>query len=272
MDRSAPPVVLTIAGSDSFGGAGIQADLKTFMVLGVHGATAITALTAQNSMGVSGVHAAPPAFVKEQIAQVFADAPVSAVKTGMLWSAGIIEAVADSLTSTGMDRVVVDPVLVSASKAALVEDDALQSLAERLLPLALIVTPNLEEASALSGREVVSLAGMKDAAKRIGDLGPAWVLIKGGHLDGDPVDLLFDGETLTEIPGPRIPGRNTHGSGCTLAAAIAARLALGDGVEAAAQFAKRFVTRSIQYGLAVGAGPGPVNQGWALSDPEVRKI
>lgn len=255
-----PAVALTIAGSDSFGGAGIQADVKTFLALGVHGTTAITALTAQNSHSVTAVHPVPPEFVKEQISQIVSDTVVSAAKTGMLWSAGIVEAVAESLPAAGIHKVVVDPVLVSTSKAVLMQTPAAKALAEKLLPLALLVTPNLEEAAALTATEIDSAEAMRDAARILRDMGPDWVLIKGGHLKGDPVDVLYDGSSFLEFRAARVRTENTHGSGCTLAAAITARLALGDDVPEAVAAGKKFVTDAIRHSFSVGSGAGPVNQ------------
>lgn len=259
-----PAVALTVAGSDSFGGAGIQADLKTFMALGVHGATAITALTAQNSRGVTSVHAVPADFVIEQISQVASDAPVGATKTGMLWDAEIVEAVAEAVAAYELKNLVVDPVLVSTSKAVLMKRTAESALVQRLFPMATLVTPNLEEASALTGAHIASIEDMRKAAALLHEMGPEWVLIKGGHLEGDPVDILFDGSAFRDLPGERVPTKNTHGSGCTLAAAVAARLAVGDDVEAAVRYSKQFVSGAIRGAYDLGAGPGPVNQAWDL--------
>lgn len=260
--RDPGPVALTIAGSDSFGGAGIQADLKTFFALGVHGATAITALTAQNSRGVSSVHAVPADFVQEQISQIVSDAPVAATKTGMLWDVGTVEAVAEAVSAFHLQNLVVDPVLHSTSKAVLMRSGAGPALLEKLFPLALIVTPNLEEASFLTGTDVRSMSSMREAARILKDAGPGWVLVKGGHLDTHATDLLFDGSAFTEFPARRVATRNTHGSGCTLAAAIAARVAWGDDAQDAVRAAKAFVTGAITHSYELGSGPGPVNQRW----------
>lgn len=260
------PVALTIAGSDSFGGAGIQADLKTFFAFGVHGATAITALTAQNSLGVSSVHAVPADFVKEQISQIVSDAPVAATKTGMLWDAGTVEAVAEAVSAFRLQKLIVDPVLHSTSKAVLMRSGAGTALIEKLFPLALIVTPNLEEASFLTGTDVRSLSSMREAARILKDAGPRWVLVKGGHLDTDATDLLFDGSAFTELPAGRVATGNTHGSGCTLAAAIAAGVAWGDETQDAVRAAKAFVTGAIAHSYELGSGPGPVNQRWRFPE------
>ena len=259
------PVALTIAGSDSGGGAGIQADLKVFMALGCHGASALTALTAQNTVGVTGVHEIPPAFVTEQIDAVASDLGVAAAKTGMLSSAPIIEAVADALEAHAIDRLVVDPVFVSKHGNALLAEDAVDALTKRMFPLASVVTPNLHEAGAIVGDEVASLDGMKAAARALHSLGPGAVLVKGGHLgDGDAVDVFFDGTDFVELRGPRYETEDTHGTGCALSAAIAARLAHGDELLAAVRFAKDFVSGAIRRSLRLGSGFGPVNPAWNL--------
>jgi hydroxymethylpyrimidine/phosphomethylpyrimidine kinase len=255
-----PAVALTIAGSDSGGGAGIAADLKTFHALGVHGCLALTALTAQDTCGISSAHDVPPAFVREQIARVAGDLGVDAAKTGMLGSEAVVRVVAEAVEAFGIGPLVVDPVLGATTGRALLEPRAVHVLVERLLPLARVVTPNLAEAGTLLGRKITSLAGMREAARDLHELGPGAVLVTGGHLEGDPVDVLYDGTELTELTGPRVEG-GTHGSGCTLSAAIAAHLALGAPVGAAVREAKRFVTEAIRNGLALGRGDGPVNPG-----------
>ncbi len=259
------PSALTIAGSDSGGGAGIQADLKTFLALGVHGMSAICALTAQNTKGVSGVHEVPPDFVREQISQVATDFEVAAAKTGMLSGPAIVEAVAGSIKEFAIPNLVVDPVFVSKNQDVLLSQDSIDSLVTRLLPLATVVTPNLEEAALLTGLEISDVAGMREAAKALHALGPAYVLVKGGHLDADATDVLFDGETFLEVTTERIDSQNTHGTGCTLSAAIAAYLAKGWSVPDAVKGAKDYVTGAIRYGLEVGKGYGPTNHGWASS-------
>lgn len=258
------PVALTIAGSDSGGGAGIQADLKVFFALGCHGTSALTALTAQNTVGVEAVHPVPPAFVVAQIDAVVDDIGVDAAKTGMLASAPIVDVVAETVMERGL-RLVVDPVFVSKHRDTLLEPEAVDSIKRRLLPAAEIVTPNLHEAGGLLGREIATLDEMKDAARELHELGPKNVLVKGGHLPGDlAVDVLFDGSEVSEISGPRYETEDTHGTGCALSAAITARLAHGDTTHDAVRFAKRFVSGAIRRGLRLGKGYGPVNPGWDL--------
>ena len=247
---------LTIAGSDSGGGAGIQADLKTFSAFRVFGMSVITAVTAQNSVGVQGVENLPPAFVARQLCSVLEDFGADAAKCGMLSTAPIIAAVADVLRDRPVPHLVVDPVMVAKGGAPLLQPDAQRALIERILPLALVVTPNLPEAEALTGQPVRDRAGMEAAARRIHAMGPRHVLVKGGHLAGEAVDLLWDGRTLTPFAAPRIDSTNTHGTGCTLSAAIAAGLALGRPLLEAVAQAKAYVTRAIREGFAVGHGVG----------------
>jgi hydroxymethylpyrimidine/phosphomethylpyrimidine kinase len=256
------PTALTIAGSDSGGGAGIQADLKTFLALGVHGTSAISALTAQNTTGVSAVNDVPPEFVAEQIKQVATDFEVASAKTGMLSNAAVVEAVADSLERYRIPNVVVDPVFMSKNHDRLLTQDGVDAIAGLLCPLATVVTPNLDEAEGLAGIEVRDLEGMKQAARILHDLGPRYVLVKGGHLARDATDLLYDGNGFVELTAPRLPSRNTHGTGCTLSAAIAALLARGMAVPDAVEGAKSYVTGAIRNGLEVGRGYGPTNHGW----------
>lgn len=257
------PTALTIAGSDSGGGAGIQGDLKTFLALGVHGMSAITSVTAQSTRSVSAIHELPPAFVHRQIAEVAADLGVDAAKTGMLANSGIVCAVADAIAEFGIRKLVVDPVLVSGSGDRLLTPDAVEVLISRLFPLALVVTPNLPEAEALLGREVTSLADMRQAAQALREMGPDHVLVKGGHLEGPATDVLFDGGDFVEISSERLQGA-THGTGCALSAAITAYLARGESVEGAVRRAKEFVTGAIRHRLPIGRGDRPVNPGWAL--------
>jgi hydroxymethylpyrimidine/phosphomethylpyrimidine kinase len=246
-----------VAGSDSGGGAGIQADLKTFSAFRVFGTSVLTAITAQNSLGVHGVANLEPAFVARQLDAVLGDLGTDAAKTGMLSTAPIIRAVAERLAAHEVRRLVVDPVMVAKSGDPLLEPTARRALVERILPLALVVTPNLPEAGALADMPAPKdEAGMAEAARRIHALGPAFVLVKGGHLAGEAVDLLFDGRTLTRLPAPRVPTEHTHGTGCTYAAAIAAGLARGAAVPAAVAEAKRYVTAAIQAGFALGRGVG----------------
>jgi hydroxymethylpyrimidine/phosphomethylpyrimidine kinase len=260
------PRALTIAGSDSGGGAGIQADLKTFMALGCHGMSALTALTAQNTVEVTHIHVVPPDFVVAQIDAVTTDIGVDAAKTGMLATAEIVEAVADAVRANGIDRLVVDPVFVSKSRDHLLAPEAVSALRDRILPLATVVTPNLYEAGGLLGREVETRSDMADAARALHQLGPRSVLVKGGHLPGDrAVDIFYDGMDLVEIDGPRYETDDTHGTGCALSAAIAARLAHDDELVDAVRYAKEFVAGAIDRGLRIGKGFGPVNPAWRLN-------
>lgn len=254
---------LTIAGSDSGGGAGIQADLKTFAALGAYGMSAITSVTAQNTCEVAGVHDLPPEFVALQIRLVAGDIGVDAAKTGMLSNAGIVEAVAAAVAAGRVENLVVDPVMVAKSGDALLQASACEALRKKLLPLARIVTPNVPEAEVLSGRAVKSAADMEEAAKAIHALGPRYVLMKGGHLDApDATDYLYDGETLHAFPGPRFDTRNTHGTGCTYSAAITALLAQGLGPLEAVHQAKAYLTEAMRRSLALGHGHGPLHHGW----------
>ncbi|HEX2296117.1 MAG TPA: bifunctional hydroxymethylpyrimidine kinase/phosphomethylpyrimidine kinase [Actinomycetota bacterium] len=264
------PRALTIAGSDSGGGAGIQADLKTFFALGCHGMSAITALTAQNTVAVTGVHEVDPAFVVQQVEAVATDIGVDAAKTGMLASAPLVEAVAKAVEAFEITRLVVDPVAVSKHGDRLLAEDAVGAVKESLLPLAEVVTPNLHEAATLVGAEAIETAAeMKEAARTIHALGPRTVLVKGGHSAGDDwsTDLFYDGEEFSELRGPRFDTKDTHGTGCALSAAIAARLAHGDSTVDAVGAAKRFVSGAIERSLRIGAGYGPVNPGWELPLP-----
>ena len=256
--------VLTIAGSDSGGGAGIQADLKAFLAFGVHGMSAVTAITAQNTVGVQGVWPLPAEVVVAQIRAVVDDIGVDAVKVGMLGTAAVAAAVADALAGVRAP-VVLDPVCVAKHGDRLLAEDAMDVLCTRLVPLATVVTPNLDEVAALTGVVVSSAAGLGDAARAVHALGPRWTLVKGGHLDGDAVDLLWDGATARAFSTPRIDNRHTHGTGCTLASAIAARLAYGDAVPDAVAAAKEYVTGAVAKGFALGSGTGPVWHGWRLS-------
>jgi hydroxymethylpyrimidine kinase/phosphomethylpyrimidine kinase len=259
------PRALTIAGSDSGGGAGIQADLKVFMALGCHGMSAVTALTAQNTTGVTGIHEVPAEFVIAQIDAVSSDIGVDAAKTGMLASAPIVSAVAKSVAANDIGPLVVDPVFVSKSRDRLLAEDAVAALKNELFPLAAVITPNLFEASALVGEDITTRNEMAAAARALHALGPRAVLVKGGHLEGDEaVDVLFDGDVVTEVSGPRFDTKDTHGTGCALSAAIAARLAHGDSIEDAVRAAKNFVSGAIEHGLRIGRGWGPVNPAWRL--------
>ncbi len=258
-NKTTIPLVLIVAGSDSGGGAGIQADLKTVSALGAYGMTAITALTAQNTRGVLEVAAVEARFVARQMEVCLEDIGCDAVKTGMLASIEIVEAVAETLGKYHPIPLVVDPVMTSTSGAPLLDTQAVEALKSRLFPLATVVTPNLREASALRGSSVETLEQMREAARAIQGEGPQNVVIKGGHLEGSPVDVLFDGQEFIEYHSERVPGGNSHGTGCIFASAIAAGLAKGKGVPESVAAAKEFVTAAIAGGLALGGGPGPAN-------------
>ncbi|HEX8663801.1 MAG TPA: bifunctional hydroxymethylpyrimidine kinase/phosphomethylpyrimidine kinase [Beijerinckiaceae bacterium] len=256
-------IAVTIAGSDPSGGAGIQADLKTFSALGVYGASVITALTAQNTRGVQGIHDVPPAFVAEQIDSVFSDLDVKAVKIGMLSRPAVIEAVVAGLDRHQARNVVLDPVMIAASGDPLLVPEAVETLRRALLPRALLVTPNLPEAAALLGEDVAQTdAAVMGQADRILALGPCAVLIKGGHADGaESVDVLLDHEGFARFSSPRIDTRNTHGTGCTLSSAIAAGLAQGATLREAVRAAKEYIAAAIAASdtLRIGHGHGPVH-------------
>ncbi len=251
--------VLIVAGSDSSGGAGIQVDLKTVSALGVYGMTAITALTAQNTKGVFGIVETDPEFVALQMQVCFEDLGCDAVKTGMLANAGIVGAVANQISRHPGVPVVVDPVMVSTSGMSLLDPQAIRSLQQKLLPLATVVTPNLHEAGALIGHAISGLDEMKEAARAIRGFGAKNVVVKGGHLAGSAVDLLFDGQEFVEFPADRIATRDSHGTGCIFASALAAGLAKGKTVRESVALAKEFVTAAIREGLPFGRGNGPAN-------------
>jgi hydroxymethylpyrimidine/phosphomethylpyrimidine kinase len=261
------PNVLTIAGTDPSGGAGIQADLKAFSALGAYGTSVITALVAQNTRGVRSVQMVEPAFVAAQIDAVFDDVRIDAVKIGMVATAGIATVIADRLAHHSARNVVLDPVMVAKSGDRLLAEDAVAAVRDRLVPRADVITPNLPEAAVLIGHpRAIARAEMPEAARALHRLGPRWVLLKGGHLDGpDSTDLLFDGRTAIELPARRIDTRNTHGTGCTLSAAIAALLPRLDTVEAVRQ-AKAYLTAALAASgrLEVGGGHGPVHHFHAL--------
>ena len=263
------PRVLTIAGSDSSGGAGIQADLKTFTVFRTYGMSAITALTAQNTRGVTGIFPVTPEFVRAQIDAVATDVGVDAAKTGMLANRAIIEAVADAVRAHRIAPLVVDPVMVAQSGARLLEDDARAALLRELLPLAAVVTPNVPEAEALLEMRIATVADQRAAARRLVELGAGAALVKGGHLTGvEAVDVLDDGRTVAELRAPRVDTPHTHGTGCMTAAALAACLARGLPLAEAAREAKRFIGVAIANGLALGGGCGPANPlAWLDADP-----
>jgi hydroxymethylpyrimidine/phosphomethylpyrimidine kinase len=258
-------IALTIAGSDSSGGAGIQADLKTFAALGVYGTSAITAITAQNTIGVTAIQALSADLVTAQIEAIAGDMKIDAVKTGMLASSAIVEAVAAAIASLDLPSVVVDPVMIAKSGDRLFDQEALAALRSELLPRARVVTPNVPEAEVLAEMRITTLDEAREAARRIHKLGAAAVVVKGGHLTGDEaVDVLFDGRTFTEFRAPRIETRNTHGTGCTFASAIASHLAHGRALPDAVRLAKGYVTGAIEHGLPIGNGHGPLNHFWAL--------
>jgi len=256
-----PPCVLSIAGSDSCGGAGIQADLKTMQALGVHGMSVVTAVTAQNSVGVQNFWDLSPDAVREQLYSILTDIPVQAVKTGMLASSGIVGVVAEVVGAVPAP-LVVDPVAVSKHGHSLLMEGAGDSLRDALLPLATVVTPNLDEAEQLTGTKAMDEDSMLTVAQAIKALGPQYVLIKGGHLAGDPIDLLWDGDRAWRFVGERIATPHTHGTGCTLASAIASYLALGEDVPAAVAQARDYVTGAIRGGFPLGSGIGPVDHAW----------
>ena len=249
---------LTIAGSDSGGGAGLQADLKTFAAHGVYGLTAITAVTAQNTEQVAAVLPLPPDLVAAQIDVVVADFGAAATKIGMLATAAIVEAVAAAIERHGLANVVLDTVMIAKGGAALLEDDAIAVMRSRLFPLASVITPNIPEAARLTGQRIATVADMRNAARALVAAGARAAVVKGGHLDGPAIDVFDDGRTVVELDAARVPGRHTHGTGCTFSSAIAARLALGSDLRAAVEAAKTYVTRAIAQAPQLGHGHGPV--------------
>lgn len=267
-----PPRVLTIAGTDSGGGAGVAADLRAMAACGVHGCVAVTAVTVQNTLGVSGVHVLPPETVAAQIESVAGDIGLDAAKTGMLAGRPTIEAVVEACDRAGIGvggrtPFVVDPVAASMHGDPLLADDALDAFRDLLFPRATLVTPNLDEVRLLVGVEVHDRAGQYDAAKTLHALGPRYVLVKGGHLAEDTdvcVDLLYDGHTFTELPGPRFDTGHTHGGGDNMASAIASGLARGLDVTAAVAFGRRYITEAVRHAYPLGAGHGPVSPLWAV--------
>ena len=268
MTNARTAIAVTIAGSDSGGGAGIQADLKTFSALGVYGASVVAALTAQNTLGVQGIHDVPAPFVALQIDSVFSDLSVDAVKIGMLSRPAVIEAVGEGLKRHGAERVVLDPVMIAASGDRLLAPEAIETLRRALIPLALVVTPNLPEAAALLDAPVArDEAAMRDQGECILALGPRAVLVKGGHAEGaESVDLLVDASGSRRFASPRVATRNSHGTGCTLSSAIAAGLAKGLALHEAVAAAKSFIAAAIGASeqLRIGRGHGPVHHFHAL--------
>jgi hydroxymethylpyrimidine/phosphomethylpyrimidine kinase len=257
---------MTIAGSDSGAGAGIQADLKTFAAFGVYGTSVITAVTAQNTNEVAAIAEVPEEVVIAQIDSIFEDIGADSVKTGMLSSRPIIENVADRLEAWGPKYLVIDPVMVSKSGAPLLQPDAVKSLVKELFPLATIVTPNVPEAEVLAKRKIETADDVREAARAIHALGPGIVIIKGGHLEGPAVDLVFDGTSFTPIEGERIDTRNTHGTGCTFSAAITALLTFGLPELDAIQLAKRYIEAALRASYPIGSGHSPVNHATELPD------
>ncbi len=264
---SSIPKAMTIAGSDSGGGAGIQADLKTFAAFGVFGTSVITAVTAQNTVGVTGVHEIPVDLIVAQIHSVLDDIGADAVKTGMLSSTQAIEVVSEEMARRSVERLVVDPVMVAKSGDRLLRQDAVSALRTKLIPLATVVTPNIPEAETVAGMKINTEEEAREAARKIVGMGAMSVVVKGGHLDGPPVDLLYDGRDFIVFPGERIDTRNTHGTGCTFASAIAAGLAKEKSLTEAIADAKEYVTEAIRHADLmgqVGQGHGPLNHFWRL--------
>ena len=260
-DKTIIPRALTIAGSDSGAGAGIQADLKTFAALRVYGLSALTAITAQNTQGVHAVQDLPPELIRAQIDAVLEDIGADVAKTGMLSSPAIIEEVARCVSRWNL-RLVVDPVMMAKSGDPLLQPEAVTTLSTALLPLAEVITPNLYEAEVLTGQRIETLDDMRAAAQVIYALGPRHVVVKGGHRVADPVDVYFDGERFVELRGERILTRHTHGTGCTFSAAIAAFIARGLPVDAAVAGAKNYITEAIRHAPGLGSGHGPVEHFW----------
>ncbi|MCS7083383.1 MAG: bifunctional hydroxymethylpyrimidine kinase/phosphomethylpyrimidine kinase [Aquificaceae bacterium] len=255
---------LTIAGSDSSGGAGIQADLKTFSALGVYGMSAITCITAQNTTGVFNTHEVPPNVVYDQIKAVYEDIGVDALKTGMLYSAETIKAVVNAVLNLGLQNLVVDPVMRAKSGDSLLKDDAKSALIQELFPLALLVTPNIPEAEELSGMKIKTIEDMECACKLIHEKGCKAVIVKGGHLSSldEAIDVFFDGQELHHFTSPFIDSKNTHGTGCTFSAAITAFLAMGQELKQAIKEAKHYTHGAIEHSIGIGSGHGPLNHFW----------
>lgn len=263
---------MTIAGSDSGAGAGIQADLKTFASLGVYGTSAITAITAQNTVGVKSVQELPAQMVRDQIEAIFNDFEVEAAKTGMLANSEIIGAVAETVKKFKLKNLVVDPVMVAKSGDHLLKPEAMNDLKNKLLPLALVVTPNLIEAEVLTDMKISSVEEMKKAAIKILNLGPKAVVVKGGHLEGKPIDVFYDGENFQELTAQRIMTTNNHGAGCTFSAAICGFLTLRLDLYSAVVSAKEYITQALKASYQVGHGHGPVNQFFEVKTYELEKL
>lgn len=260
--------VLTIAGSDCSGGAGIQADMKTMQANGVYAMSAVTALTAQNTTGVYGIMEASPEFLENQLNCIFEDIFPDAVKIGMVSSVPLIQVIGDSLIKWKASNIVVDPVMVSTSGSRLLREDAQAALMERLLPLASVITPNIPEAEVLTGRSITGEAQMEEAARRLGEMYPGAVLIKGGHQVSDANDLLYDRGRLVWLRGERIDNPNTHGTGCTLSSAIASNLAKGFPMEESIRRAKAYISGALRAGLDLGRGSGPMDHGYAIPETD----
>lgn len=263
---------LTIAGSDSGGGAGIQADLKAFSAQGVFGMSVITAITAQNTMEVRGVQNIDIEMIQAQIEAVFDDIEVGAVKVGMLSSPDVVEVVANTLKRYHPNCIVLDPVMISKGGHHLLQEEAIWALKKKMIPLATMITPNIPEAEVLTGKTIATNEEMKDACIAIHSLGAETVLLKGGHLDGDPNDLFYDGEKFHWFPGKRIETKNTHGTGCTLASAVTANIAKGHTLIESVQLAKQYITMAITHSLAIGNGHGPVHHFHEFYDNPSTKI
>lgn len=262
-----PPTAMSIAGSDSSGGAGIQADLKTFAAFGVYGTSVVTAITAQNTQGVTGMLEIPKDLVQAQIDAVISDIGADAVKTGMLSSVELITLVADTIKSLNLKNVVVDPVMIAKGGDRLLREDAIETLRTKLLPIATIITPNIPEAETLTGITISNLEDSSSAAKMIVDMGVTSVIVKGGHLiDNEAIDIFYDGKNFREFRSPRIETKNTHGTGCTFSSAIAAGLARGIELTDAIGKAKEYVTEAIRTNLNIGHGHGPLNHLYRLQD------
>lgn len=251
--------VLTIAGSDCSGGAGIQADLKTFAAHGTYGMSVITSVVAENTCKVISIHNVRVQIIKEQMDAVFTDIMPDAVKVGMLSDAEVMKAVAEKLTEYKVKKAVIDPVMVAKGGCALMQEDALDALIQQIIPLSYLLTPNIPEAETILHTKIASIDDMKQACQKIYQLGAANVLVKGGHFDGDPVDVLYDGTEFYMFQGKRIDSKNTHGTGCTLSSAIAANLANGFAIQEAVQKGKAYVTSAIQYTTPIGKGHGPIS-------------
>ncbi len=258
-------IALTIAGSDSSGGAGIQADLKAFQAHGVFGMSAITAVTVQNTQKVYAIQEMRPQIVYDQIVCLFDDTPIHAVKIGMAASTDLITAISDALKKVAVPAIVLDPVMISKSGFALLQEESALALIEKLFPLAQVVTPNIYEAEKLVGSEIRNITEMQEAAVAIAELGASKVVVKGGHLgDGDATDILYDGQDFQQISSPRIKTPNTHGTGCTFSSAIAANLALGKDFFEAVTLAKTYITGAIEHALDIGKGHGPTHHFYDL--------